>query len=214
VCTCMSTPRWHRRWRCADTRIVCCIGDTTLRSVLNTQVCPGEHQGRSRALQKGTLLGTEHLQHCSISQKPAERSKRDAGHPTLQPAPASLPRSCFIKKKRCLTMRAARTGIGCPEELWMPHPWRCSKLAGWGFGQPDLVRGVPTCGRGWNWMGFKVPSNPNHIVILRWGDRSWIRMALGSLPTQTMHPCGMQPPHTRSHSSFSHSMVNSFAPFQ
>lgn len=30
----------------------------------------------------------------------------------------------------------------------------------------DLVGGIPTHSRGWNWMGFKVPSTPNHSVIV------------------------------------------------
>jgi len=37
----------------------------------------------------------------------------------------------------------------------------------WGFEQPGLVEGVPAHGRGgWNSMIFKVPSNPNHSMIL------------------------------------------------
>ena len=38
---------------------------------------------------------------------------------------------------------------------------------GRGFEHPGLVKGVPSHGRGgWDWMIFKVPSNPNHSMIL------------------------------------------------
>ena len=38
---------------------------------------------------------------------------------------------------------------------------------GWDSGQPDLVAGNPAHGRGgWNCIISKVPSNPNHSMIL------------------------------------------------
>jgi len=37
----------------------------------------------------------------------------------------------------------------CPE-LRVLHPWRCPELVGW----------YPAHIRGWNWVTFKVPSNP------------------------------------------------------
>ena len=36
---------------------------------------------------------------------------------------------------------------------------------GWGPGQPDLVRGSPTYGRGVGTGWFKVPSNPSHATL-------------------------------------------------
>jgi len=41
--------------------------------------------------------------------------------------------------------------------------WSCSEA----FEQPGLVEGVPAHGRGgWNQMIYKVPSKPNHSMIL------------------------------------------------
>ena len=37
--------------------------------------------------------------------------------------------------------------------------------AGLGWEQPGLAASVPAHGRGWDWMVFKVPSNPNPSVI-------------------------------------------------
>ena len=38
---------------------------------------------------------------------------------------------------------------------------------GWSSEQPGLVEDVPAHGRGgWNYMIFKVPSNPHHSMIL------------------------------------------------
>ena len=40
----------------------------------------------------------------------------------------------------------------CPEGLWMPHPWRCSRPGWMGSGQPgrvpDLEVGGSPCGSG------------------------------------------------------------------
>lgn len=33
-------------------------------------------------------------------------------------------------------------------------------------GQPGLVGGDPAHGRGWDWVGSEVPSNPTHALIL------------------------------------------------
>ena len=62
-------------------------------------------------------------------------------------------------------------GTGCPERLWMPHSWRCSrpgwmgpwaawssiKCGGW---RPCLWQG------GWSFVILEVPSNLGHSVIL------------------------------------------------
>ena len=37
---------------------------------------------------------------------------------------------------------------------------------GWDPGQPGLVAGSPACGRGWNEVIIKAPSNLRHSVIL------------------------------------------------
>ena len=57
--------------------------------------------------------------------------------------------------------QVAQRSRGCP---WLPGS--VQGQVGWDFGQPGLVEGVPAHGRGWNWMGFKVPSNPNQSGIL------------------------------------------------
>jgi len=52
-------------------------------------------------------------------------------------------------------------GTGCPENLWMPLPWRCSR-AGWmGSGGCYFL---PTAG-GWSWIIFTVPFNPNLSTV-------------------------------------------------
>jgi len=48
-----------------------------------------------------------------------------------------------------------------------PLPGSVQGQVGWGFEQPGLVEDVPAHGRGgWNQMIFKVPSKPNHSMIL------------------------------------------------
>lgn len=51
------------------------------------------------------------------------------------------------------------TGAGCPDKLWMTHPWKYSVLdglwAGWSNGR-GLELGI-----------FKAPSNPNQFMILQ-----------------------------------------------
>lgn len=48
--------------------------------------------------------------------------------------------------------------------LWVPHPWRCSR-SGW-LGPWVTWWWQPAHGKGWNWTGTKVPSNPRQSVIL------------------------------------------------
>ena len=55
----------------------------------------------------------------------------------------------------------AGLGRGC-----LCIPGGAQGQVGWGPGQPELVGGSPTHGRGWGWVGFKVPSNSNCSVIL------------------------------------------------
>ena len=64
-------------------------------------------------------------------------------------------------------------GTGCPERLWVLHPWRCSRLGWmepwaawasikWGGWQPCLWQ------RGRSLKILEVPSNLGHSVILWW----------------------------------------------
>ena len=56
--------------------------------------------------------------------------------------------------------------MGCPEELWLPPPGRVQGQVGRGSEHPALVEGVPAHGEGRNEMLCKVPSDPNHSMIL------------------------------------------------
>jgi len=57
--------------------------------------------------------------------------------------------------------QVAQRSCGCP------LPGSVQGQVGWSSEHPGLVEGVPAHGRGvWNQMIFKVPSNPNHSVIL------------------------------------------------
>jgi len=53
-----------------------------------------------------------------------------------------------------------------PRDLWVPHPWRCSRSGWMGPGQPELVGGSEPMAAGWNWMGSKAPSRSNHSMML------------------------------------------------
>ena len=59
------------------------------------------------------------------------------------------------------------TGTGCPEKLWLPPPWNCSR-PGWMELWATWSGGRCPCSwqEGWKQGIFKVPSNPNHSVIL------------------------------------------------
>ena len=56
-------------------------------------------------------------------------------------------------------------GPGCPEKLWLPPPWQCSR-PGWMELWATRAGGRCPCWwqGGWNQMIFKVPSNPNHSM--------------------------------------------------
>ena len=82
--------------------------------------------------------------------------------------PSSITYRWWELKKKFFTQWVVRHWSRLPKKLWMPHPWRCPQpgwkgpLAAWPGGRhPDL-------GSGWNWMTFKVPSNP---TILRFCDK-------------------------------------------
>jgi len=60
---------------------------------------------------------------------------------------------------------------GCPERLWMPRPWRCSRP---GWMGPWAAWSSITCGGWWPCLGWwgsslmilEIPSNLGHSVIL------------------------------------------------
>ena len=61
-------------------------------------------------------------------------------------------------------------GTGCPERLWMPRPWRCSRPGWMGPWQPGLVLNVkvgsPACSVGVRCFAIlEVPPNPGHSMI-------------------------------------------------
>lgn len=48
---------------------------------------------------------------------------------------------------------------------------------GWGRGQPGVLQGsVPTHGRSWNWMVFKIPFNPNHSTVSGYSQKYHVRL--------------------------------------
>ena len=59
------------------------------------------------------------------------------------------------------------TGTDCPEKLWMPHPWRCSRPGRMGPGHPELVPDL-------------LVGNPANV------RRTGTRWCLRSLPTQAI----------------------------
>jgi len=79
-------------------------------------------------------------------------------------------RGKFFTKKKFFTQRAVRHWHSCPDKLWCPIPEGARGQVGLGPGQPEVVRGSPAHGRGWKWKGFKVLSNPNHLVVLWFYD--------------------------------------------
>uniref|UniRef100_A0A8B9GHS6 ADAM metallopeptidase domain 8 n=1 Tax=Amazona collaria TaxID=241587 RepID=A0A8B9GHS6_9PSIT len=58
-----------------------------------------------------------------------------------------------------------RAGTGCPEKLWLPHPWQCSR-PGWtqGLGAPCSSGRCPCP---WNWVSFEVRSDPTQSGTLK-----------------------------------------------
>ena len=59
----------------------------------------------------------------------------------------------------------------CPEKLWMPPPWKCSR-PGWMelWATWSSARCPWSRHGGWKQVIFKVPSNPYHSVILWFDD--------------------------------------------
>jgi len=53
-----------------------------------------------------------------------------------------------------------------PRKAVVPHPWRHSRPGWMGPWAAELAGGSPAHRRRWGWVGFKVPSRPNHTEIL------------------------------------------------
>jgi len=71
---------------------------------------------------------------------------------------------CSARDLRMQKPLSSRTG--CPESCGCPIRGNSQGQVGWGPGQPNPVGGNQPMAGSWDWMGFKVPSNPNHSVIL------------------------------------------------
>lgn len=61
-------------------------------------------------------------------------------------------------------------GMGYPERLRMPLPWRCLGQVGWGPDQSDLVlnlaAGNSACAEGWKLVMLEVSSSSSHFMII------------------------------------------------
>jgi len=67
-------------------------------------------------------------------------------------------------------------GTGCPQRLWMLHPWRCSRpgwMGPWAAWSSIRYGGLrPFLWEwGWNLMILEAPSNPSHSMILWFYDK-------------------------------------------
>lgn len=59
------------------------------------------------------------------------------------------------------------TKTGCPEKLWMPHPWKCSNHVWMGLWATWSSWRCPCPWQaGWNHMMLKVPPNSSHSMNL------------------------------------------------
>ena len=56
------------------------------------------------------------------------------------------------------------TGTGCPEKVWMLHPWRCSGPGLVGTGQLGVAGGSPAHGRGVG-AGWSLKSLPTQAIL-------------------------------------------------
>ena len=70
---------------------------------------------------------------------------------------------------KLFTQRLVRCWHSCPERLWMPHPWRCSRpswMGPWATLSSTKSGGFWPClwQEDWNLVILEVPSNPSHSV--------------------------------------------------
>ena len=87
----------------------------------------------------------------------------DSAQPWWEPAVPWSGVPCSPWKRRVwldvrgkfFTQRAVRRWHNCPEKLWCLIPGGAQGQAGWGPGQPELVRGSPAHGRGWGGGALK-----------------------------------------------------------
>ena len=72
-------------------------------------------------------------------------------------------------------------GTGCPEKLWLPPPWQCSR-PGWTGLWPTWSGGKCPCPwqGGCNEMICEVAPEPNHSVIL-WLAKNRLQIVFGSI---------------------------------
>jgi len=73
--------------------------------------------------------------------------------------------------------RAVRPWHSC-SELWVLHPWRCSRPGWMGPSAAWAGGGTQPMAGGWSSVIFKVPSNPSHSMI-PWFYNPWSTSALG-----------------------------------
>uniref|UniRef100_A0A8C3PL16 Clusterin N-terminal domain-containing protein n=1 Tax=Calidris pygmaea TaxID=425635 RepID=A0A8C3PL16_9CHAR len=115
---------------------------------------------------------------------PAEAASRDVVHGHQQQGQDDEAKKTWVQAEgEGLDMERGEMELRCGEELvWWeggeslaqvaprscgcPIPGGVEGQVGGGLEQPGVVGGVPAQGRGWHWGGFKVPSHPNHSVIL------------------------------------------------
>jgi len=91
-----------------------------------------------------------------------------AGH-RLQPSTMCF--NTFSRRKKfSISVTLFLSGYNCPERLWMPHPWRCSRpgwmgpWAAWSSIKCWRLVARPVAGD-WSFMILEVPSSPSHSVI-------------------------------------------------
>lgn len=70
----------------------------------------------------------------------------------------------YILGRNSLLWEWGDTGTGCPVRLWMPLPWKHWRPGWMGLWATWSIAG------GWNEVILKVPSNPNHPMILWFYD--------------------------------------------
>ena len=64
----------------------------------------------------------------------------------------------------CLCCVEVRCWHSCPEKLWCPIPGGAQGQVGWGPGQLSCWGAALLMALGWDWMGYKVPSNLESIL--------------------------------------------------
>jgi len=68
-------------------------------------------------------------------------------------------------RRRFFTQRALRHWHSCPEKLWVPHPWRCSRL-GWMVPRATWSSRWQPCPRQWVGTEWTLRSLPTQAIPL------------------------------------------------